>query len=296
MRCAWWLVVVVGLVVGLAGVAAAAPNPKALKPKPAIPRWQQLPFPPPMPAAVTSGFVDVKDAQIYYATYGQQTGDPVILLHGGLGNSDHFGFQVPALAQKFRVIVIDSRNQGRSTFAYTKVTYHRMAEDVVAVMDELGLASAAIVGWSDGGEIGLDLAITHPDRVAKLFVFGANYDVHGSKPRGKPTRTFQGYMAKCRRDFNAFARESAGASFDDVARTLLPLWRSTTGFTKDKLRAIKAPTVVADGDHDEIIELAQIKEMAELIPNASLVVFENTSHFALWQDPEAFNKALLDFL
>jgi pimeloyl-ACP methyl ester carboxylesterase len=72
-------------------------------------------------------------------------------------------------------------------------------------------------------------------------------------------------------------------------------WHSTN-FTKDQLRSIKAPTVVADGDHDEIILLDQIKEMARLIPNAKLVVFEATSHFALWQDPASFTKALLEFL
>ncbi len=258
----------------------------------AKPRWEELPLPPAMPAATASGHVDVQDAKIYYATYG--TGEPVILLHGGLGNGDHFAFQVPELAKKFRVIVIDSRNQGRSTFASTKVTYHSMAADVIAVMDKLELATAAIVGWSDGGEIGLDLAIANPDRVAKLFIFGANYNAEGSKQRGKPTKTFSAYMSKCRTDYEKIAKNPR--SYDAVVDSLLPLWRSNTAFTKDKLRGIKAPTVVSDGDHDEIIELAQIKEMAQLIPNAKLVVFENTSHFALWQDPTAFNRALLEFL
>jgi len=250
-------------------------------------------MPPAMPQAASDGHVEVAGAQIYYATYGQ--GSPVVLLHGGMGNADHWGFQVPALAGKFRVIVIDSRGQGRSTLAKGKVTYHAMADDVLAVMDALSVTAAAIVGWSDGAEIALDLAVNHPDRVSKLFVFGANYDVHGSKPRSKQgSATFTAYAAKCRADFSKIAPDPR--TYDTTVGALLPVWRDPKLFTKEQLRSIQAPTLVADGDHDEIIALDQVKEMATLIPNARLVVFRDASHFALWQDPVAFNAALVDFL
>jgi pimeloyl-ACP methyl ester carboxylesterase len=260
----------------------------------AKPRWETLPLPPAMPVASTTGHVEVGEAKIYYATYGK--GDPVVLLHGGLGNADHWAFQVPALAKTHQVIVIDSRNQGRSTYTRSKVTYHVMAGDVLAVLDKLKIPKAAIIGWSDGGSIGLDLAIHNPDRVAKLFVFGSNYDASGSKKRepGK-SPTFNAYAVKCKSDFMRLSKEPA--TYNAVVASLLPVWRSHGGFTKDQLRGIKAPTVVALGDHDEIVELDQVKEMAtKLIPNARLVVFEATSHFALWQDPASFNKALLEFL
>jgi len=270
------------VLVALAGVAYAGPA-----------RWEQLPMPPAMPQAASHGHVETGGAQIYYATYGTR-GEPVILLHGGMGNADHFGFQVPALADRFRVIVIDSRGHGRSTLANSKLTYHAMADDVIAVMDALQLPAAAIVGWSDGGEIALDLAIHHPDRVSKLFVFGANYDARGTKPRKQSSATFNAYAAKCRSDFAKLAKNPK--SYEATVGALLPVWRDPRLFTKDQLRSIKAPTLVADGDHDEIIALDQVKEMATLIPNARLVVFENTSHFALWQDPTAFNAALVDFL
>jgi pimeloyl-ACP methyl ester carboxylesterase len=245
-----------------------------------------------MPEATSSGHVDLADgAKIYYAVYGK--GDPVILLHGGMGNGDHFGFQMPALVDKFQVIVIDSRGQGRSTLSKTKLSYHQMALDVVAVMDSLKIGKASLVGWSDGGEIALDIAINQPDRVAKLFIFGSNYDANGHKP-SKGSSTFAAYNAKCASDFAKIAKDPK--KYAAVVEALMPVWRNPAVFTKDQLRAIKAPTVVSDGEHDEIIELAQVKEMATLIPNAKLVVFPNTSHFALWQDPPAFNKALVEFL
>ena len=273
----------IAILLALVGSAAAAP---------AKPRWQQLPLPPTMPKAASTGRVDVTGASIYYATYGQ--GDPVILLHGGLGNSDHWSNQVPELAKSFQVIAIDSRGQGRSTRTHAKVSYDIMAGDVIAVMDHLKLERASLVGWSDGGEIALKLAINHPERVTKLFVFGANYDANGSKPRSVQPATFIAYAQKCRADYIRMSKTPRG--WDDLIDWLLPIWQNPMGFTKDQLKAIKAPTLVADGDHDEVIVLDQIVEMSKLIPNAKLQVFADTSHFALWQDPEDFNKALLDFL
>jgi pimeloyl-ACP methyl ester carboxylesterase len=262
----------------------------------AKPRWETLPLPPAMPAASTTGHVKVSEgAQIYYATFGK--GDPVVLLHGGLGNSDHWAFQVPELAAKYQVIVIDSRNQGRSTLhrTKTKLSYQAMATDVIAVLDILGIKKTAVIGWSDGGAIALDLGIRHADRVSKLFVFGTNYDAKGSKDRkAGSSATFNAYAVKCKNDYVKMAKTPR--EFGAVVESLMAVWTSTTNFTKDQLRGIKAYTVVADGAHDEIIKLEQVEEMSQLIPNAKLVVFENASHFALWQDPEAFNKAVLEFM
>jgi len=257
------------------------------------PRWLTLPMPPPMPEADSHGTVAVDGAEIYYAIFGK--GAPVILLHGGLGNSDHWSNQVPALADHFEVIAIDSRGQGRSTRTRAPITYEKMANDVLAVMDKLEIPRASLVGWSDGGEIALKIAISHPDRVDHLFVFGTNYDANGSKPRGSQrSATFAAYAAKSRADYIRLSKTPR--QFDELVDWLLPVWRNPMGFTKDQLRTIQAPTLVGDGDHDEVIVLAQVQEMAQLIPHAKLVVLKDTSHFALWQDPADFNQALLDFL
>jgi pimeloyl-ACP methyl ester carboxylesterase len=256
-------------------------------------RWQTLPLPPAMPKATSTGYVKLDDAKIFYSIYGK--GDPVLLLHGGLGNSEHFAFQLPALVDKFQVIAIDSRGQGRSTNRSKEtITYDMMAADVIAVMDALSLQHASIVGWSDGGEVALKLGIAFPDRVDRLFVFGANYNSDGSKPRGSASDTFNTYAVKCRRDYERMSK--TGVTFQQMVDSLLPLWRNPTGITRDQLKTIKAPVLMADGDHDEVIVLDQIEEMSKLIPNGHLVVFENASHFALWQAPEDFNKAMVDFL
>jgi len=247
-----------------------------------------------MPLATDHSLVEVEGAKIYYAIYG--TGDPVVLLHGGLGNSDHWANQVPALADKFQVIAIDSRGQGRSTRTRAAVSYDVMAGDVLAVLDHLKLERASFVGWSDGGEIALKLGIAFPDRIDRLFVFGAGFDADtaASKRRGNRSATFTVYSNKCRSDYERMTM--TGRPYNALVRDLLPLWRGPTGITRDHLRAIKAPVMIADGDHDEVIVLDQVVEMAKLIPNAQLKVFGGTSHFALWQDPDNFNKAMVDFL
>jgi pimeloyl-ACP methyl ester carboxylesterase len=269
-----------------AGVMTASATPK--------PRWEELPDLPAMPASTDHGTVDSAGAKIYYARYGRDGGPVVILLHGGLGNSDHWANQVPALVDHFAVVVIDSRGQGRSGRSKTTLTYDVMAEDVVAVMDVLKLPRASVVGWSDGGEVALKLGIAHPDRVDRLFVFGANYDERGSKPRGSRTATFQAYADRCRADYQRLT--PSPHDWGKYVDAVLPLYETPMGFTADQLRGIQAPTVIADGDHDEVIVRDQVEEMAKLIPHAKLVVFADASHFALWQDPASFNRAVVEFL
>ena len=105
----------------------------------------------PLPVTNDEGYVENEGARIWYATYG--SGQPVILLHGGLGHSGNWGYQVPALVTSgYRAVVIDSRGHGRSTRDARPFTYELMASDVSVVMDTLNLEKAGLVGWSD--EIG----------------------------------------------------------------------------------------------------------------------------------------------
>src|SRR5216684_1366159 len=143
----------------------------------AEPQWLSLPPTPTLPKAVESGYAPLNGVKIWYASFGR--GEPVILLHGGLANSNYWGNQVRALALRYRVIVMDSRGHGRSTRNDQPYGYDMMAADVVALMGFLKIPKAAIVGWSDGAILGLDIAMKHPERLSKLFAFAANSDPSG---------------------------------------------------------------------------------------------------------------------
>src|SRR5262245_25419971 len=135
----------------------------------------------PSPVTQDQGYVEHDDARIWYATYG--SGSPVILLHGGLGHSGNWGYQVPALVTGgYRAVVIDSRGHGRSTRDARPYSYELMASDVIAVMDALRIERASFVGWSDGACIALILAMKAPERVSGVYFFGCNMDPSGVKP------------------------------------------------------------------------------------------------------------------
>jgi pimeloyl-ACP methyl ester carboxylesterase len=159
-------VVAVAFAMGLAATASYAE-----------PQWLTLPPTPTLPKAAESGLAPVNGIKIWYAAFGD--GEPVILLHGGLVNSNWWGNQVRALQTRYRIIVMDSRGHGRSSRDDAPYGYDLMASDVLGLMDFLKIRKAAIVGWSDGAIIGLDTAIHHPDRLSKLFAFAGNSDPSG---------------------------------------------------------------------------------------------------------------------
>ena len=221
-----------------------------------------------MPPADESGMRQVNDIEMYYALYGE--GDPVLLIHGGLGHADVWGFQVPALAQAHRVIVADSRGHGRSTRSAQPFGYELMADDYLALLDHLGIDQVALVGWSDGGIIGLDIAIRHPERLSRLFAFAANFVPEGVKPSVETDPTFNAYIERAAQDY---ARLSPTPDqFDAFVAQISEMWASQPHYTEDQLRAIPVPTTIFDGDHDEAIEPAHTAELAALIPQAKLVI------------------------
>ena len=143
-----------------------------------VPLWATVPNVPALPRPDRSGFVIHDGARLYYAVFHRHGGSPVILLHGGLASSDSWGYEISRLAERHEVIVMDTRGHGRSTLGSAPLSYRQLASDTVAVLDAARVRRASVVGMSDGGITGLVLAIGFPERVDKLFVWGANFNTH----------------------------------------------------------------------------------------------------------------------
>lgn len=256
-------------------------------------QWTVLPPTPKLPRAAQSGYAAVNGIQMWYAEFGE--GSPVLLLHGGLANSDYFGYMVPFLVQHhFRVIVTDSRGQGRSSRSAQPYSYHLMASDVLAILDYLKLDKVDLVGWSDGGIIGIDIAIHHPERLNHLFAFGANTDLSGVIEGGDKSSTFIAYMKRTRDEYEGFSRSPD--EYDALLKQMGRMWEAEPHYTAAELRSIKVPTTIADGQHDEIIKQSHDIYMARAIPGARLVILPKVSHFAMLQDPALFNSSVLTAL
>lgn len=256
--------------------------------------WMTVPPPAAMPKADESGLAPVNDIQMHYEIYNAAGSDPVLLLHGGLGSTLNWGSQLPALTGKHKVIALDSRGHGRSTRSAQPFGYDLMASDVLAMMDHLKLDKVSIVGWSDGGIIGLVLAMQHPERVAKLFAYGANYNVSGVNPAVETNEVFGTAIGMAMENYQKLS--PTPGDFDNFLKQISGMWFSQPDFKPEQLGAIKVPTVIADGQYEEAILPAHTVELAKLIPGSKLVIIPNVSHMGMWQDPSAFNKEMTAFL
>lgn len=255
--------------------------------------WRTLPAPAPLPRAASHGYVAHDGARIYYATYG--AGTPVILLHGGLANGAYWGDQVPALTRTgHRAILIDSRGHGRSSRDERPYTYELMESDVVAVMDKLKIRRAAVVGWSDGAIVSLVMTLKNPERVTRAFAFAANMDPSGNKPHVEIDPIFSRFIAQAAGDYDKLS--PTPTRFDDFRKAIARMWDTEPNYTAADLARIRTPVAIVDGDRDEAIEPAHTRYLAGAIPGAKLIILPGLSHFAMLQDPKAFNAAMLGFL
>jgi pimeloyl-ACP methyl ester carboxylesterase len=254
--------------------------------------WQALPPTPAPVPGLRTGHAKLDGISLFYAEIGH--GSPVVVLHGGLANSDYLGNQVRALARHHRIVVVDSRGHGRSTRNEQPFGYDLMTDDVVALLDTLKIQKADIMGWSDGAIIGLDMAMRHPDRVGRVFAFGANTQTSGLKNGFDQNPVFAAYMARARQEY---ARLSPTPDqYDAFQSQIGKMWADQPSWTDAQLRSIKSPVLVVDGDHDEGIKREHTEYIAATIPGAGLLILPNVSHFAFLQDPVLFNAALLHFL
>lgn len=259
----------------------------------AEPQWLTLPPTPTLPKAEESGLAPLNGIRIWYATFGKSDGEPVVLLHGGLANANYWGHQVPVLAARYRVIVMDSRGHGRSTRDERPYGYELMAADVLGLMDFLKIPKAAVVGWSDGAILGLEIAIRHPARLTKLFAFAANSDPSGVKDIAR-SPVFNAFIARARKEYEALS--PTPGQYQSFLDQIGKMWATQPNYTAAQLNGIRTPTWIVDADHDEAIKRENTEYMAAQIPDAGLLIQPEVSHFSFLQDPRQFNENVLHFL
>jgi pimeloyl-ACP methyl ester carboxylesterase len=232
---------------------------------------------------------------MWRAEFGPASGKPVIMVHGGLANANYFGAVIPYLVSAgFHVIALDSRGHGRSTRSPQPYSYQLMASDVVALLDALHIPKADLVGWSDGGIIGIVMAIHNPEHLNRVFAFGANTVPDGLIPGFDKHGVFQQYEQRAGAEYRRLS--PTPGQYDGFLQQISQMWATQPNITPEQLRTIHTPIVIADGRYDEGIKQSHDRFMAAAIPGARLVILPGVSHFAMLQNPPLFARAVLDAL
>ena len=245
-----------------------------------------------LPKPDVTGFAPVDGVRIWYGEYG--AGAPVILLHGGITNSRSWAFQIPALRAHYRVIVLDNRGHGRSSRTSEPFTYHQMASDLIALMDFIHVDKASLVGWSDGADIALDVAIHHPERVDKLFAYAGNTEPAGLKEHAAMTPAMRAFFQRSAEQYHVLSPTPDG--FDSLVAADEHMASVEPHFSAEELASISAPTWIVGADHDQFIKRENTDYQARLIPGAGELILPGVTHGAPEEDPALFNAALLRFL
>ena len=223
------------------------------------------------------------DIRHFYIEKGQ--GEPLILLHGNGENVDYFAGQIDVFARDYHVYALDTRGHGKTPRGTAPFTIRQFADDLLAFMDAHGIGKAHILGFSDGGNIAMVFAMKYPERVDKLILDGANLDAGGVK------RSIQIPIEIGWRIAKLFARKS-----EDAKRNaeMLGLMVNDPNVPPEELSAIQAKTLVIAGTKDMIKE-EHTRLIARSIKDSQLVILKG-DHFIANKCPEAFNRAVLDFL
>ncbi|MFM6948657.1 MAG: alpha/beta fold hydrolase [Aquirufa sp.] len=248
--------------------------------------------------------IQVGDISMYYEMYGK--GEPLILLHGGYGSSEMMGGMIAAFSKKYQVIAVDSRSQGRTTDSDEKVlTYAQMALDVNGFMDLLKIKKAKFVGWSDGGDIALELALVHPEKIDKAVIMGANFlgEKYGvflpmdttwkMNPKDPLFAKTKSEMAKYFSTYERMAPDKSKIASSKKKATDNAY--NNPNITLAQLNSIQVPFLVMAGDHD-MFTLEHTMALYKNLPQASLYIVPDATHISPFEEPELVHSEILRYL
>jgi pimeloyl-ACP methyl ester carboxylesterase len=250
--------------------------------------------------AADSGYAPVHGVKMYYEVHG--TGQPLILIHGGLGSSDMFGAIMPDLSRTRQVIAVDLQAHGRTADIDRPMTYQAMADDIAALIHYLKITKADIMGYSVGGEVALRTAIQHPEVVRKLVIVSAAFQRDGWYPeivagmsqlnanvaqQMKQTPMYQNYARVAPRP----------EDWPVLCTKLGAMFREDYDWSND-VPKIQAPVLLAFGDADAV-RTAHAVQFFELLgggkkdggwdgsgmPNARLAILPGATHYTIFSSP-----------
>lgn len=255
----------------------------------------------------TTGYAPVNGLKMYYEIYGE--GKPIVLLHGSYMNIDlNYGQLIPELAKSHKVIALEMQGHGRTADTDRPYSYSNLADDVAGLLNYLHIDSADILGYSLGGTVALELAITHPSVVNKLIIISSVYKYDGwiqsardlfptMKPEfleNTPLKTTYDGLAPDKNHWKTFVAKLT--KFDATPFDL----------GADKIKGIKAPALIINGDNDGV-DLNHMADMYRLfgggvfgdmtgLPKSQLAIIPASTHVSLMMETQKITALIQPFL
>ncbi len=229
-------------------------------------------------------WLQTRGFKMYYETYGQ--GEPLLIIHGNGGSINNFLYQIPYFSKEYKVILADSRSQGKSVDNSDSLSYEMITDDLNALLDSLHLDSCYVIGWSDGGIEGLMLAIRHPDKVKKLAVTGANLT--------PDTSAVDPFVYNWAMNYN---KQLAAMPTNDSVKTMRKLAHLLSyepHISLEQLHTIKCPALIIGGDHDVLLPKHTML-IADNIEKSYLWIIPNSGHSTPIFKKDQFNAVVDDF-
>ncbi|MDW8849630.1 alpha/beta hydrolase [Flavobacterium sp. MMLR14_040] len=234
-------------------------------------------------------FAEINGAKIYYEEYGK--GEPLLLIHGNGGSIESMGNQIDYFKSKYRVIVADSRGQGKSELKTDSLTYDQITKDMEGLVNQLKLDSISIIGWSDGGIVGLQMGISGKSKIKKIVAMGANLRPDATAVNSWATNDVQ----NMRKMIVSKIKAKDTSENWNLQKQLAGLLVDQPNIATKDLSKIKAKVLIIAGDKD-IIKNEHSVEIFENVPKAQLCIMPGETHFAPASSPEVFNALANKFL
>jgi len=233
-------------------------------------------------------YAEVNGIDMYYEIYGQ--GKPLVLIHGNGGNIQEMAHQIQYFSEFYHVVVADNRGHGKTEIGKGKLTYEQMANDWASLLDQLKIDSTYIIGWSDGGIIGLLLAIHHAPKVKMLAAMGANLQPDTSAVYSWAVNWVKqmDQMAD-----NMISKNDTTQNWK-LQKQLLGLLGKQPNISLADLHKISVPVLVLAGDKDVIREEHTVL-IFQNIPKGHLCIFPGETHMIPATNPELFNQTVYRF-
>ncbi|WP_199528974.1 alpha/beta hydrolase [Pseudoalteromonas sp. bablab_jr010] len=247
-----------------------------------------------------NGYIDVNGSKIYFEVSGNLNGEPLLMLHGGLGSLNELSSIHQYVATEYQLISVDFRGHGKSFLGNSPLSYMQYQEDIQYVLSYLNIDKYSIFGFSDGGIVGYRLAAQESERVSCLVTLGSQWRLEANDPSKELLSglTPDFWAARFADDVAFYKSSNPEPNFPKLVDAVKAVWLDTTesGYPYDMVEKICCPTLIMRGDNDFLFSLDEAVALKLKIAGSSLANIPLTAHSSHQESPKLVGEMLKQFL